>query len=34
MRREVGRVSGLVTEKQRWRSAHKAARQLYKLRGK
>jgi len=34
MRREAERVSGLVTEKQRWRSAHKAARQLYKLRGK
>ncbi len=33
LRREAGRLSGLVTEKQRWRSIHKAVRQFYKMRG-
>ncbi len=32
LRREADRVEGLLTEKQRWRSIHKAVRQLYKLR--
>lgn len=34
LRREAGRVSGLLTEKQRWRSVHKAARQFYRMRGR
>ncbi|MCW5983370.1 MAG: ribosome small subunit-dependent GTPase A [Bryobacteraceae bacterium] len=34
LQREAERISGARTEKQRWRSAHKAARQLYKLRGR
>jgi len=34
LRREAHRVSGLLTEKQRWRSVHKAARQFYKIRGR
>ncbi|RPI12305.1 MAG: ribosome small subunit-dependent GTPase A [Acidobacteriales bacterium] len=34
LRREADRVSGLLTEKQRWRSVRKAARQLYKIRGR
>ncbi|MBZ5583593.1 MAG: ribosome small subunit-dependent GTPase A [Acidobacteriia bacterium] len=34
LRREADRVSGLLTEKQRWRSVHKAARQFYKIRGR
>lgn len=34
LRREAERLSGELTEKQRWRSIHKAARQFYKLRGR
>jgi ribosome biogenesis GTPase len=34
LRREAERVSGLLTEKQRWRSIHKAARQFRKMRGR
>lgn len=34
LRREAERVSGLLTDKQRWRSMHKAARQFYKNRGR
>jgi ribosome biogenesis GTPase len=34
LQREADRLSGRLTEKQRWRSIHKAARQLYKLRGR
>ncbi|MBL8223048.1 MAG: ribosome small subunit-dependent GTPase A [Bryobacterales bacterium] len=34
LRREAERVNGELTEKQRWRSIHKAARQFYKMRGR
>jgi ribosome biogenesis GTPase / thiamine phosphate phosphatase len=34
LQREADRVSGRLTEKQRWRSIHKAARQFYKNRGR
>jgi ribosome biogenesis GTPase len=34
LQREAARLSGVLTEKQRWRSVHKAARQLYKIRGR
>ncbi|MBL8173798.1 MAG: ribosome small subunit-dependent GTPase A [Bryobacterales bacterium] len=33
LRRESERLTGALTEKQRWRSIHKAVKQLYKLRG-
>jgi len=32
--REAERLSGVLTEKQRWRSIHKAARQFHKMRGR
>ncbi len=34
LRREAERHSNALTEKQRWRSIHKAAKQLYKMRGR
>mgnify|MGYP005858095491 FL=1 len=34
LRREAQRVSGALTEKQRWRSIHKSIRQLQKMRGR
>ncbi len=34
LRREAERVSGALTEKQRWRSIHKSIRQLQKMRGR
>jgi ribosome biogenesis GTPase len=34
LRREAERVNGELTEKQRWRSIHKAARQFYRMRGR
>ena len=34
LRREADRVSGVLTEKQRWRSIHKAAKQFHKMRGR
>jgi ribosome biogenesis GTPase len=34
LRREAERFSGRLTEKQRWRSIHKAAKRFYRLRGR
>jgi ribosome biogenesis GTPase len=34
LQREADRINGRLTEKQRWRVLHKAARQIYKLKGK